>query len=248
MRVGWLADGGHIGGAELSQAEFLAAAPEDVEVVSCPPGEVVPDLDRYVIHNCVSYNPEDLEPTGDAPLIRYLHDRWPAGDSWLRDELLERAQLVFTSPLHRDRFPWPYHGKRLLCPIAIDLKPFRAAQNGHRKGAVCIGRMAYGKGTELLSAYSEPVDVYSSVPLRSEGALHFKGALQPNEVPSVLASYERFVFLPTALEPFGRAVVEAWAAGCEVITNRNVGATYWIEDEPEALENASERFWDIVRG
>ena len=37
MRVGWIADDpGYVGGAELTQAEFRAAAPEGVEVVDCP--------------------------------------------------------------------------------------------------------------------------------------------------------------------------------------------------------------------
>jgi hypothetical protein len=58
-RVGWLADeAGYIGGAELTTAEFRAAAPEGVEIVDCPPGAVVKGLRRYVIQNCVLYTTE----------------------------------------------------------------------------------------------------------------------------------------------------------------------------------------------
>ena len=41
MRVGWLFDQGEaIGGAELTQAEFRAAAPDGVEVIDCPPDQI----------------------------------------------------------------------------------------------------------------------------------------------------------------------------------------------------------------
>jgi len=65
-------------------------------------------------------------------------------------------------------------------------------------------------------------------------------------MPGLLASYKRFVFLPTVIEPFGRVVAEAWAAGCEVVTNNLVGAKWWIENNPGALETAAEDFWRVV--
>ena len=88
-----------------------------------------------------------------------------------------------------------------LVPPALDLERFRLTRNlNHRTGAVCIGRMAYGKGLELLAEYPEPVDVYSSVPVNSERNARYKGAAA--DVPAMLAQYERFIFLPTALGAF----------------------------------------------
>jgi len=72
-----------------------------------------------------------------------------------------------------------------------------------------------------------------------------KGPVPQQFVPEILWRYERFVFLPTTVEPFGRAVVEAWAAGCELIVNRNVGALHWIES-PDGLQSASADFWRLV--
>jgi hypothetical protein len=47
-------------------------APENVEIVNCPPGDV--DVcDSYVIHNCVQYTVDDLEPAG-LPTVKYWHD------------------------------------------------------------------------------------------------------------------------------------------------------------------------------
>jgi hypothetical protein len=49
MRIGWLADsGGIVGGAELTTAEFRAAAPDGVEIVDCPHGAIITGLDAYV--------------------------------------------------------------------------------------------------------------------------------------------------------------------------------------------------------
>jgi hypothetical protein len=232
MKVGWLYDDpGYLGGAEMTQAEFRAAAPKGVEVVDCRPGNVVSGLDRYVIHNCVHYSGQDLA-AADGPRVKYLNDVWPDGDPLVRREVLSTAHVIFTSPLHRERF---YSVPRSsVIPPALDLARFRAAKNGHRKGAVCVARLAYGKGLERLVDYPEPVDVFTDLP--------------PEQVAPTLARYARFVFLPTALEPFGRAVVEAWAAGLEVIINRNVGARYFIEEDQPALESASEDFWRVVCG
>jgi hypothetical protein len=40
--------------------------------------------------------------------------------------------------------------------------------------------------------------------------------------------------------------VEADAAGCKVITNRLVGARYWLEKAPDKLESAADDFWKLV--
>jgi hypothetical protein len=104
--------------------------------------------------------------------------------------------------------------------------------------------MAYGKGLELLEDYPEPVDVWSSVPVRSVGSVRYRGVA--TDPAATLSHYQTFVFLPTAFEPCGRAVIEAWASGLKLVLNRNVGARHWIEREPDALWTAAERFWREV--
>lgn len=244
MRLGWLKDkAGYVGGAELTQAEFRAAAPDGVEIVDCPPGAVVSGLDRYVVHNCVSYSLADIEAVLAAPHVKYVNDAWPAGDDGVRKALLE-GPLIFTSPLHRERFPWPIaHDNVQIIPPAV-LSNYEPQPNGNRAGSVCLGRMAYGKGLRLLAEYPEPIDVYSSVPVPSSGSVRYKG--QSTDPARTLAHYKRFVFLPTALEPFGRAVVEAWASGLELVVNGNVGSRHYIENDPQALETAADDFWQAV--
>lgn len=106
--------------------------------------------------------------------------------------------------------------------------------------------MAYGKGAELLAEYPEQVDVYSTVPVPSQGSVRYRGVT--SDPAETLAHYQRFVFLPTVIEPFGRAAVEAWAAGLDLVLNRNVGARWWIESNPDALRTAAHDFWLVVAG
>jgi glycosyltransferase involved in cell wall biosynthesis len=136
-----------------------------------------------------------------------------------------------------------------LIPPAIDLGRFEEAAsrvNGDRRGAVCVASWRnVGKGQRNImewAAENGGVDIYGGGFLAPQGSREIPYA----QMPDLLAHYERFVFLPTVLEPFGRVVAEAWAAGCEVVTNRLVGAGYWLENEPEAIERAGERFWNVV--
>jgi hypothetical protein len=254
VRVGWLCDDpGYIGGAELTQAEFKAAAPEGVEIVDCPPGRIAAGVDRYVVHNCVHYSLADVRATVGTPVVRYLHDVWPHGDPEVRRHILDTATLIFCSPLHLERFPHKINPHALTIPPALDLASFKPNRQTkrHRKGNCSIAQWrASSKGAHLLAEWADAngtVDVYGEG-LRASGNLHPHGPLAPSDVAQTLWRYERFVFLPCALEPFCRTVAEAWAAGCEIVTNRYVGALHWIEKEPEKLETAAEDFWEAVCG
>jgi hypothetical protein len=98
-RVGWLADeAGYVGGAELTTAEFRAAAPEGVEIVDCPPGAVVKRCDAYVIQNCVLYTLADLDRTGDSPVFKYNHDVGPHLQPGVRAWLDGHAHHICCSP------------------------------------------------------------------------------------------------------------------------------------------------------
>lgn len=221
MRVEFLHDEpGYVGGAELTMREFAAAAPEGVEFVD-------EDADVTVVGNVAH------PPSLNGRVVQYHHD--------VQHPSLPDAEHVFCSPLQRDRMK--LEGECI--PPALELDRYkRYANQNHRNGAVCVGRMAYGKGLELLAEYPEPIDVYSSVPISSQGSVRYQGPT--NDVAKTLSAYETFVFLPTAIEPFGRAVVEAWAAGLELVVNRNVGALHWIKNDPEALQTAAEDFWALV--
>lgn len=76
--------------------------------------------------------------------------------------------------------------------------------------------------------------------------------LAPEQVWERLSRCERFVYLPEALEPAGRMVVEARLCGAEVTTNDHVGVLgepWWQEPDERVLarlEAAPLRFWEQV--
>lgn len=251
MKVAFIMDPGNqdgsYGGAELTMKEFSLAAPEGVEFDKDDP-------DVFIVGNCTTVPADIIEKFEGKRVVRYWNDVDPHSDPELRAWFLENATNIFTSPLHLERFPFEVHGCPSLVPPPVDLEAFRPSRqvkrNTERKGAVAIG--AYqnpGKGGQAITEWgreNEGIDVYGTGMYAPAG--DYKGPIAYTDVPKTLWQYETFVHLPFALEPFGRAVVEAWAAGCELVVNKNVGALHWIQNEPEKLESAAEDFWKLVVG
>ncbi len=257
LRVGWLRDDWpQIGGAELSADARAKAAPPEVEIVPCPPGQVDPSCDLYVVNQSVQYTLADAESFGDRPVFKVVPDWWEAGDPGLRRWLLSRAALVFfASPLHRDLFRWPVSAPTLLCPAPLDLEPFRAAarQAGERRGAVWVGQMTSPwKGYEEAVAWARRtrrrLDFYGRGPYAPKPGPYVRvfDQVPYEELPHLLARYRTLVFLPRRAQPFPRILVEAWAAGLELVTSEANGARWWIENAPGELSRGAERFWEAV--
>jgi glycosyltransferase involved in cell wall biosynthesis len=226
--------------------EFAAAAPEDVDFTD------LKEAGTVVIGNCVTISPGIIPGLIDRRVIRYHHDLAQHEAPILRSWLDENAEHIFTSPLHRDR----YGREGALVPPPVDLARFRpnrqTRRNTERSGACTVGSWQNpGKGAHLIAEWSvrnsEEVDCFGFGPYAPAGpGIRNHGAVTQGELPQILHGFERFVFLPTSVEPFGRCVVEAWAAGCEIVVNDLVGARYWLEKKPEALESATETFWRVV--
>lgn len=248
MVVGWLADrgthDGMLGGAEYTAQELLAAKPEGVEVVDCPPGAVTRGLDVYVVHNCWTYTRQDLRALRDGPVVRFVHDhRGPGPVDASSDKL-----RIFYSPLQRDRVGLAGH----LIPAPIDLERFAPPEGVERSGPVTIGTFGHmGKGPHLLAEWAqrqgETLVIYGHGPCVPQAAcIDYRGPIAPEAIPATLWQFRRFVHLPTEVEAFGRGVVEAWAAGCELVINENCGCLHWIRNDPAAIETAAAEFWGVV--
>lgn len=251
MKIGWLEDPaeliGYKGGAELDGEIVRAVSPHDI--VACPPRRVVDGLDAYVIANCVHYSTSDVANIS-APIVKIVHDEWRFGDPELRKTLLERAALVvLRSPLHRQRFAYPIAGDVHLLPSQVGVWKYeRAAQRVEkRERAVWLANLGSPERDDGLKA-AQRWAKQRGVPLDVYGRLTKNGMVPPDDVPELLASYRYFCHAMGRgrYEPFGRAVVEAWAAGCILVTDENVGARWWIENDPVALEEPARDFWAVV--
>jgi hypothetical protein len=243
VRVAWLSDKvDTVGGAEMTAREFRAVAP--VEVVDVGPDEleVAARCDVVVAHNVVSYPPDTAQRLVGTRMFKYWHDTGPHLHPELAQGLYRLATPIFCSPLQAAYMGFP--GAAWI-PPALDLAPFRvAAENaGERRGSVTVGAwMNWGKSPERCREVAPDVEFYGFGPCSPVGTTQVDYC----DIPELLARYKTFIHLPSVLEPFGRAVVEAWASGCRVVTNRLVGARHWIENEPEKLDTAGQDFWETV--
>lgn len=250
MRVGWLVDDpGYIGGAELTADEFADAAPDDVHIEMVPPDKkwMRYDIDVYVVHNCVQYGRPFLKLFEHAPVVKYVHDVWPHGDRDVRNWMLQHAHLVLTSPLHRQAFPYPLTRTPLLVPPPMQLDAFRLAaerRSGMERNGRALVLAHHGKGAENAYAWG----LEHGVPVDVRGEYTEAGPVPCRLVPDLMAEYTHFVHLPNSVEPFGRTVVEAWTAGCNVVAD-NCGSLFWTQQHPDAFEpgKAAGWFWDHVR-
>lgn len=248
MRVGWLVDDApYVGGAELTQAEFWAAVPEGVKITKYPPGKVRDDCDVYAIHNCVTYTTDDLAIIETRPAFKYHNDVGSWLDRDVRRLLNTHARPICCSPLQAK-----YMGldDAALIPPPVDLDRFaQVASSNHRSGAVSVGSWrnigkASHKVAEWAAVNNTPVDFYGDGPF----AHPTSRAVPYADLPAILARYQTFVFLPNVIEPFGRTVAEAWAAGLELVINSLVGAAWWIQNNPKAIETAAADYWKLVLG
>lgn len=252
MKVGWLHDDpGYVGGAELTMAEFKAAAPDGVTIVDDGPADVV------VLGNVTTFSPYLIPTLEGNRVVWYHNDLSPHIDPDLKGWLDRNAEHVFCSPPQRERY-----GLDGGCvPPPVNLEAFRppgkveapARPELARAGACSIAQWRNpGKGSRYVeewAAANGPVDVYGPGEFAPQGDnIRYHGPLDQQFVAQVLWAHETFVFLPFEFEPFCRTVAEAHAAGCQVVTNGLIGARHYLEDEPEALEDPAKDFWAVVTG
>jgi hypothetical protein len=253
MKVSFLYDPGCAdgtrGGAELVMDELIEAAPDSVEFTGPA------DADTVVIGNCVKLNTDAILPDLEGKrVLRYHHDLARDEDEVLWDWLDVNAEHIFTSPFHKEQYG--HEGEAHLIPPTAKLADFRPprAQRRHpnRKGIVTVGSwQGPGKGAQLVSEtvyrQDETLDCYGTGQFRPIGQhVRDMGPVRHGDLPAILWQYEQFIFLPFVPEPFGRCVAEAWAAGCQILTNELVGCKWWIENRPDDLFTAAEDFWSLL--
>jgi len=244
MKLGWIHEQAqYLGGAEMNRKFIREAKPDWVEITNDDP-------DAWVVFNITPYKADLIDKIKDKPVIKYVPDRWPQGDPQLRSWFMRNSRLmILVSPLLLDWLPEQPQCPIGFAPSGVDIEKFRRAQQLEREGAVWLGRMWAGKGLENARAWEEQtgesLDYYGFGPLNSE-IENYKGEVAPEDVPAILGRYQKFVHLPNEPDACPRTVIEAWAAGCQLVVNRNVGTVWWLKNEKDALEHATERFWHLV--
>jgi hypothetical protein len=191
----------------------------------------------------MTYTLADLEPLSGRKVIKYHHDVGPWLPRAIHEWLATNALPVCCSPIQAEHMGLD----ATLIPPPVDLDRFAQAANGSRSGAVSVAAWrnhdkAPHRVAEWAVANDVPIDFYGGGELAPPGSQQ----VDYQAMPELLARYETFVYLPTVIEPFGRLVAEAWAAGCGIVTNGLVGARYWLDGRTDRIESAAEDFWKVV--
>jgi hypothetical protein len=263
------------GGAELTDAAAIAACPWPItcrKLSELRRGEIG-DYELVVVANSQSARPEQLaELAASARYVAFEHDlricRWRgnfvrAVDPWhrraqrcwcphldQRSFFANAAGLIFlTSFQERIYRQNPFFacaesrvlGSSLFDPASLS-RAARESAEGSRSGTCVFASPNRIKGYETAAEYCRARGIVPAVIAN----------LKPQEVLSLFAGSERFVYLPIGPEWAGRMVVEARLLGCEVVVNANVGVAgepFWRGSSANArdfLARGPDRFWSLV--
>jgi hypothetical protein len=248
MRVGWLVPAmtvaGMTGGAELTQQEFRP--PHPITSRSSTAGPARSKGLRPVRRPELRAVRRRRHRQGHwKPTIKYWHDVGPHLQPGVHGRL-EPARHICCSPdpgrVHgprrRDVIPPPGRSRRFE-------QRRRRSMNGGRSGAVSVGSWRnYGKAAHKAAEWASE----RRHRLLRGGRVRPQGLREASLRRDACAArpVRDVRVLPIVIEPFGRLVAEAWAAGCEIVTNNLVGAKWWITENPDALYTAGEDFWKTV--
>lgn len=233
----WL-PGAFRGGAELSDHEYLSAAPEGVSWAYTTPAEAA-TFDRVLVTSIDGLSDADCQHLSTLDPVVFLHH---AGDpSTGRARLLEAARVVMVhTPAHEARLrAWASPKRVELVLSAIDTSMITPGNK--ERFALAASRNHPLKGLKNARIWAAKHDYPCLVFTR-----------QPREkVLEAMSIAEVFVHLPIAFESECRSIIEAVLAGCRVVTNANVGITSVDEwDNPDVLrasvDSAAELYWGIV--
>ena len=256
--IGWLADNfdSRIGGAELSERSWVRACPPNVSIVYCPPTKRPPPVDVFYVGNCTKYGGYWAEELAKHPVVKMVHDPWWEGSPVLRRWLLDNTSLLlFHSPVQQAGFNYPFDLPVEFIPDTIDIEMFADAAQTERSGNVFIGRCAHHKGLHRVVDWAlrndEELDLYGAWamnfrPGELPATIRYHGYIDYSIVPQVLGRAQRFIFMPTWIESYGRIVVEAMAAGCELVLDGDIGCLWWMKNRPDDMNRGSELLWQAM--
>jgi hypothetical protein len=208
----WL-PGAYRGGAEMSDAEYLAAAPEGVEWCYTTPEDAAA-FDLILITSIDHLQPAECEYLAALEPVVFLHH--DVAGLPHRRTLLEAARCVMLhTPAHEKRTTaWcePQHVELVLSAIEVPELPTLEVREWVALAA-CRNHPLKGiKNARVWAARNRmPLEVMTNAPR--------------GEVLDRMREVETFVHLPLAFESEGRAVMEAVLSGCQVVTNDLVGIT-----------------------
>jgi hypothetical protein len=239
---GWL-PGEHRGGGEMTDADWRAAAPPDVEVEVLPPfqWQWALNADRVVVTGTDLLTEQAMAALADRNPAVALHHRQTRSEA--RQKLLEAASVVILHTPGHEAVERRWAALSRVEHVLSPMRPGDFAPPASQREPVALwaSRDHPLKGRPLAEAHA-----------RRHGMPFQPIVGQPRStVLAAMAKAQWFIHLPLEFESEGRSVIEAVLSGCEVIANANVGITSyprwrdpaWMAEQTSV---AGERFWQAV--
>jgi hypothetical protein len=234
--------GAFVGGAEMTDAALIAAAPQSVQVQLIEPDDWAQalDADDIVVTGTDLLTDEAMTTLAARKPAVFIHHKQTPNAA--RSALLSSARvLIVHTPAHREREArWTSLPKR----VALVLSPMDPAQiptEPKHDFALWAQRTHPLKGLRGAQMWAAQHDI-DFVALSN---------VDRETVLTELAKARWFIHLPVGFESESRATIEAVLAGCECITNSNVGITSvdgW-DDPPhlaDLVTTAAQTWWKAV--
>ena len=233
--------GRYVGGAEMTDAALIDAAPAGVTVNLIAPEqwERALDADDVVVTGTDLLSDEAMWALAERKPAVFLHHQQTIGAA--RGHLIDSARLVILhTPAHLQR------ERRWLTLSNVELvlspmDPAECWQEPKEDFAVWANRMHQLKGPRKAAMWAAQQGI----------ALEMLTNVPRAQVLATMAKARYYVHLPVGFESESRATIEAVLSGCECTTNDNVGVTSvpgWNDPQhlAELVSTAASTWWQAV--
>jgi hypothetical protein len=277
-KIVWLADyttETHPGGAQITNELIIEEGRNlgfDIDIVDLRNIDLhkIDTKKLYIINNISAlyceYRDKIKEIIDTTKFVRYEHDYlWLATKDYqfVRRVFKNAAGIILLSPLHKYRheviLSMDFDSARLQ-PSPVELKIKKTNKNNK---AIYLGGIAEHKGINNILKYAVDhpkitIDMYGWVEKQElidslPNNVNYCGILDKEEVSKELAKYPYLIHMPNWVEPFGRIIIEALFAGCELITNDKIGALSYdwikcgkIKEIKKRLDEEKTNFWKYI--
>lgn len=240
-RPDYLLPGKYAGGAEMTDAELLAAAPANLDISVLPPWlwEEALDADHIIITGTDLLDDESMYKLAERkPTVFIHHAQTPSA---ARKYLLDNCGvLIVHTPAHeRLEREWanPQRVEHVLSPLDVS----QCWIGEKKEQAVWAQRMHDLKGPQSAAMWAAQHDI----PL-------VRLTNMPRQIVlNTMAVSKYYVHLPLGFESESRATIEAVLSGCLCIVNENVGlisVPNWNDRSylSDLVSQAASRWWEVA--
>src|SRR3972149_1887129 len=257
----------------------LRAPPADIDIHVIPPSfidaEYIADADLVISFGIKRYPDQSLGGRAGHPRhVHVVQDWWEPQQpqSQWRNQVIESAtRVIFTSPLHDERYVRLYQPKRIRSSIvpfplsANDYAPARVELEGRSAVLWCLPwHPDYGNDIMIRWARqeSQDVDAYGLAVPTGEISARVRGCgkIALDAAAPTFRQYDKFIYFPRTPVPFGFTFLLAYLLGLEVSYSGEIGCLSYVsavdygwpsssmsvDDVIDESLGATDRFWEIV--